>query len=204
MKKLLSALFLLALSSSLAMATVPDATKCTVLGLLGPPNPTPQQLTALIAPGPLNGTTLTITVRNNNNQTIANASVQAVFAGTIWICDNAQHSVTANGSGVATIALRGGGCIRNASGALTIIANGVPIKDVFNVRSPDNASHLACVPDGAVAIGDLTFFADEFLHTQPAGCHDYDNTLAVDISDLPYFGDSFVASLHCAGGPPGK
>jgi hypothetical protein len=66
-----------------------------------------------------------------------------------------------------------------------------------NVRSPDNASHTSSIPDLAVAISDLTFFADEFLHVANAGCHDYDNTGAVDISDLPYFGDAFVASLHC-------
>jgi hypothetical protein len=69
--------------------------------------------------------------------------------------------------------------------------------DVFNVRSPDNASHTASVPDLFVAIGDLTFFADEFLNVAPAGCHDYDNTLDVDISDLPFFGDAFVGSLQC-------
>ena len=67
MKKLLSALFLLALCSSLAMATVPDETKCTVTPDLNGG--------CLIAPGTLTGTTLTITVRNSSNNPIPNAAV---------------------------------------------------------------------------------------------------------------------------------
>jgi hypothetical protein len=197
MKKLLSALFLLALCSSLAMATVPDPTKCTVQGLLGPAGGAPSTKVALIAPGPLSGTSLTITVRNGSNNVIPTASVQVVFNGQIAICANAVHSVSADGSGVAHINLRGGGCLTGVNGACSIIANGVEILNVPNVRSPDNASHTACVPSKSVAIGDLTFFADEFLQIAPAGCHDYNNSLNVDIADLPYFGDAFVASLQC-------
>jgi len=197
MKKLLSALFLLALCSSLAAETVPDPAKCTVLVLLGPPNPTPAQKVALIAPGPLNGTHLTITVRNGNNNVIPGAVVDVFFDQAIAICSNAIHHVIADNLGVANVDLRGGGCLINFAGACTIVANGATILDVFNVRSPDNASHTASVPDKFVAIGDLTFFADEFLHVAAAGCHDYDNTGLVDISDLPPFGDAFVASLQC-------
>lgn len=197
MKKLLSALFLLALCSSLAMATVPDPTKCTIEGLLGPAGGLPSTKVALIAPGPLSGTALTITVRNTSNNVIPNASVQVVFAGSILICQNAVHSVTADNNGVAHINLRGGGCLTGQVDACVIVSNGVDLLSVSNVRSPDNASHTGCVPSLSVAIGDLTFFADEFLHVAPAGCHDYDNTLVVDISDLPYFGDAFVASLQC-------
>jgi hypothetical protein len=67
MKKLLSALFLLALCSSLAMATVPDPSKCSV---------TPDYNGGcLIAPGVIGGTTLSITVRNSSNNPINNAVV---------------------------------------------------------------------------------------------------------------------------------
>lgn len=197
MKKLLSALFLLALCSSLAMATVPDPTKCTIQGLLGPVGGAPSTKVALIAPGPLAGTHLTITVRNSSNNVIPGAAVSIIFGAGPLVCGNAIHSVTANGSGVANIDMRGGGCLTGVSGAATIIANGVILMDVFNVRSPDNASHTVCVPDLSVAISDLTNLADEFLGVAPAGCHDYDNSLTVDIADLPYFGDAFVASLQC-------
>ena len=71
MKKLLSALFVLALCSSVAMATVPDPSNCEVTPdlnngvLICPDNPVL-----------LNGTTYTITVRNADNNPIPNAAAR--------------------------------------------------------------------------------------------------------------------------------
>lgn len=190
MKKLLSALFLLALCSSLAVANVPDPSKCSVTPSLNNG--------CLIAPGNLTGTTLSITVRNVSNNPIPNAVVQVLFLSGIRICQTAVHTVNTNASGFCTINLRGGGCINTeTTGACVVVANGIEIKGYTRVKSPDNASHTASVPSGSVTVADLPFFADEFKGLQPAGCHDYDNSGAVTVADLPTFGDAFKASLSC-------
>lgn len=190
MKKLLSALFLLALCSSVAMATVPDPSKCTVTPDLNGG--------VLIAPGALAGTTLSITVRNSSNNPIPNAAVQVIFGSDIRICTNAVHTGTTDTNGFCQINLRGGGCINlTTTGACVVIANGIEIKGYTKVKSPDNASHDASVPSGSVTVADLPFFADEFKGVAPAGCHDYTNDGFVTTSDLPSFGDAFKASLVC-------
>lgn len=190
MKKLLSALFLLALCSSLAVANVPDPSKCTV---------TPDLNNGvLIAPGNLSGTTLSVTVRNASNNPIPNANVSVVFNSAIRICTNAVHTGVTNASGFCSINLRGGGCINTATtGACVVIANGIQIKAYVKVKSPDNASHDTSVPSGSVTIADLPFFADEFKGVAAAGCHDYTNDGVVSTSDLPLFGDSFKGGLSC-------
>lgn len=190
MKKLLSALFLLALCSSLAMATVPDPTKCSVTPDLNGG--------VIIAPGLLNGTTLSIVVRNASNNPISGATVVVVFNNTIDTCASWSNQTTTAGDGTATLALRGGGCVNSATpGACVVIANGIEIKNYTRVKSPDNASHLTSVPSGSVSTVDLPYFADEFKGVVAAGCHNYDNDLDVDTADLPYFGDAFKAALTC-------
>jgi len=190
MKKLLSALFLLALCSSLAMATVPDPTKCVVTPDLNGG--------CLIAPGTLSGTTLAITVRNSSNNPIPNAAVNVILNSQIRICTTAVHSATTNASGQCSITLKGGGCINAAtSGACSVVANGIEIKGYTKVKSPDNAGHTGSVPSGNVTVADLPFFADEFKGVQPAACHDYTNDGLVTVADLPTFGDSFKLGLTC-------
>lgn len=190
MKKLLSALFLLALCSSLAMATVPDPTKCTVTPDLNGG--------CLIAPGTLSGTVLSINVRNSSNNPIPNAVVQVVFNAAIDICATANHNATTDANGNCTVALRGGGCVNAATpGACVVIANGIEIKNYNKVKSPDNASHTTSVPSGTVTVADLPFFADEFKGVAAAACHDYTNDNAVTTADLPFFGDAFKAGLNC-------
>lgn len=190
MKKLLSALFLLALCSSLAVANVPDPSKCSV---------TPDLNNGcLIAPGNLTGTTLSITVRNASNNPIPNANVSVVFNSAIRICANAVHTAVTNAAGQCTINLRGGGCINIATtGACVVIANGIQIKGYVKVKSPDNASHDTSVPSGTITVADLPFFADEFKGVAAPGCHDYTNDNQVSTSDLPLFGDSFKGGLNC-------
>lgn len=190
MKKLLSALFLLALCSSLATATVPDPTKCVVTPDLNGG--------CLIAPGSLSGTTLSITVRNASNNPIPNATVQAVLNAAIGKCTTAVHTATTDANGFCTINLRGGGCINAAiPGACVVVANGIEIKNYNKVKSPDNASHTTSVPSGTVTVADLPFFADEFKGVAAAACHDYTNDGTVSTSDLPFFGDAFKAGLAC-------
>ena len=200
MKKLLSALFLLALCSSLAGASVPDPTFCTVTPLLGN-QALPSSLVAFLAPGAVTGTTLTITVRNASNVLIPSASVVISFNSQIGICSNAIHYATTGttgaGLGVATITLKGGGCLTGIPSACVITANGIEIKNLQNVRSPDNEGHTTSVPSGSVTTQDLSAFGDEFKGVQPVGCHDYDNNAAVNTQDLGYFGDAYKLGTTC-------
>lgn len=196
MTKLLSVLFLVSLCSSLALANIPDEHYCTVTPLLGDPA-VPGNQVAFLAPGTINGTTLTITVRNASNNTIADAYVFVVFNNLAKSCVTALHSGTTNAAGRCIITLTGGGCLTAVTDACVIVANGVQIKSLSNVRSPDNGSHTASVPDGRVTLVDLGFFGDEFKGVAPAGCHDYDNNGICNVTDLGYFGTAFNANLVC-------
>lgn len=191
MKKLLAALFVLALCSSIAMGTVPDPDKCTVV-----PNLNDGVLICPGNPAPINGTTYTVTVRNSNNDPIPDASVEFQFNANIVICDDAVHTVTANSSGVAIVTLKGGGCVQNTGGACVVKANGVLIESFANCKSPDNGTNHTSSGNGNVGIEDLVAFGDEFNGTQD-DCHDYDNTMSTDVSDLPFFGDAFSAANSC-------
>jgi hypothetical protein len=196
MKKLLTALFLVALCSSLAMATVPDPTQCSIVPLLGPVGQ-PQNQVAFLAPGNLSGTTITITVRNNTGGAIANATVSVAFNSQIRTCSTASHTATTNTQGVCTISLRGGGCLSATSGGCVITANGVEIRNLRFVRSPDNGSDTASLPDGTVSVVDFVKFADEFKGVVAVGCHDYDNDNLCNVVDFPYFGDAFKGAMTC-------
>ena len=153
----------------------------------------------LVAPGPINGTTLTITILNSSGVPIVNLPVWVVFHPTaaIRVCADAQHTAVTDQNGVCTIQLRAAGCIRNTIGACCVIAGGIEIMNYRNVKSPDNASHTESQPDGSVSVADLVFFGDEFRGMAAAGCHDYDNDDDCDVVDLTYFGDPFKAELHC-------
>jgi hypothetical protein len=175
---------------------VPDPQYCTVTPLLGNPA-VPSSQVAFLAPGDINGTTITITVRSSSNAPIAGAAVFVSFGFGIKTCTTAVHAATTDTSGVCTIALRGGGCLSGVWGACVITANGVEIRNLRNVRSPDNNSQTLSAPDGRVSVVDLAFFADEYRGVAPPGCHDYDNNLLCDLTDLTYFGDAFSRSLLC-------
>ena len=200
MKKLLSALFLLALCSTLAGASVPDQANCTVAPLMGNPL-VPSSQVAFLAPGPINGTTITITVRNNANQPIGNASVVVTFNSEIRVCSNAVHSgltsnVTGPLKGTCVITLKGGGCQTATAGACIITANGVEIRNLYNVRSPDNEAHTQSLPNGAVNTQDLAAFGSEFV-VGPAACHDYDLIGGCNTQDLALFGNGFSLGGSC-------
>lgn len=197
MKKLLSALFLVALCSSLAMANVPDAQYCSVGPLLGT---APNQV-AFIAPGTLAGTIITISVRNGSNNPIPAATVVVSFATGIRTCVTAVHTVTTDALGICTVALRGGGCLSNVYGGCIIVANGIEIKNLKYVRSPDNNAHTTPLPDGFVSVGDLTYFGDEYKGLVAAGCHDYDVSGTVTVGDLTMFGDAYKSQLNCVLNP---
>jgi hypothetical protein len=151
----------------------------------------------LLSPGPSGGNTLVVTVRNSYNNPVQNAVVQVVFNPAIRTCADALHGGYTDAAGQCRITLRGGGCLSNTVGACVVVANGIEIRNFFNVRSPDNASHAGSLPDGLVAMADLPFFADEFTGRVPAACHDYDCDTNCNTVDLPYFGDTFRAAAQC-------
>jgi hypothetical protein len=193
MKKLLSALFVLALCSSVAMATVPDPSNCEVTPdlnngvLICPDNPVL-----------LNGTTYTITVRNASNNPIPNAAVVFELGAEIAVCTTFVDNATTDANGVATIILRGAGCIHNQANAAVVKANGIVIKTFNYVKSPANGGTTTNAPLESVDTSALVAFADTFNDVVPSGtCHDYDNSGNCDTGDLPFFGDAFSNANSC-------
>lgn len=153
---------------------------------------------ALVAPGPLAGTTYTVSVRNENNVPIPGLFVEFRFHSDIRICAGAVHTGVTNAAGICLIQLRAGGCIPEPNmNACSVVANGVQIYVFTKVKSPDNASNNSSLPDGVVSIADLVFFAREFQGVVPAGCHDYTNDGQTTTADLPFFADAFRPGLHC-------
>jgi hypothetical protein len=173
-----------------AFGSIPDPFYCSVTGSVSATG-------VLIAPGPMTGTSLTISVRNSSNMPIPSASVIVLFDPAIRVCADAQHTGLTDYSGRCVIQVRGGGCARNTVDACVVTANGMLIKSFSNVKSPDNAAHTQSLADGVVSVGDLTYFADQFLGVAAAACHDYDNDDDCDIVDLTYFGGPFRAGLRC-------
>lgn len=204
MKKLLSALFLLALCSTIASATVPDPQYCTVspiYGLVG----TPAREVVIVAPpyaagtGHLPGTQYTIHVANASNLPIVGASVSISFHASIRVCPASLHTGVTDASGDVSIYMTAGGCLTNVAGACVVTANGVEIRNIRGVRSVDNGDHALSQPDGYVDTIDLSIFGAEYkgVYTINPLCHDYDYSLACDTVDLTYFGEGYKRNMQC-------
>jgi len=199
MKKLLSALFLLALCSSLAAATVPDPTYCTVTPIYG--GPLAADECVIIHPANHASNYYTITVHNSSDAAIPGAVVKVQFTAGILVCGTPTpiHEVIADGSGVANIYLRGGGCMTNVADACRFLANDIQIRVVKGVRSTDNGDHNLNAPDLAVNAVDLGKFGAEFkgtYTTQPL-CHDYNLDTVCNAVDLSLFGAGFKGGWVC-------
>jgi len=200
MKKLLGALFLLALCSSFAAATVPDPAFCSLSPIYGNVGVPAEEAVIVI---PTNtalweGAKYTITVHNSSDLPIAGAVVQVTFAPSIAICPSAVHSGVTDANGVWITYFRGGGCLTNVGQACVVTANGIQIREVRSVRSQDNGDHTTSQPTLNCDTVDLTFFGGEFKGVDPAACHDYDLNDACDTVDLVSFGDAFKAAWTCA------
>jgi len=192
MKKLLSALFVLALCSSVAFATVPDPSKCSVtpadalLGVVLCPD----------SPAPINATIYTITVKNSAGNPIQNASVAIEFPvpTNIKNCTTANNNGTTNTSGIANITLRGGGCQRTSGAVYAVLvkANGVVIRSYYNAKSPD---YDGVGPNGLVNLQDLLAFRGA------VGCHDYNNDNAMNLSDTLIFAPAYSPAHSCTLAP---
>lgn len=184
MKKLLSSLLALALCSSVALATVPDPPKCDVTPcdalngvVLGPDQP-----------APIPASIVSLVIRNSSNNPIPNAAVNISFGTGLCFCATMVYNTTTNGSGQATLTLRGGGCINGVSGAAVIRANGVIVRSYNNAKSPDWAP--GC--DLRINLADLVRFAP---HTDL--CHDYDNNGTVNLADVVLFASGYSPSHSC-------
>jgi len=189
MKKLLSALFVLALCSSVALATVPDPSKCTVV----PADALNGVVTCPDNPGPIAATVYTITVKNSANNPIPNAAVAIEFPvpTNIRNCTSAQNTGTTNTSGICIITLRGGGC-QVTSGAVyacLVKANGVVIRSYYNAKSPD---YDGVGPNGTVNLQDLLAFRNP-----TPGCHDYNNDTFMNLQDTLIFAPAYSPLHSC-------
>lgn len=195
MKKLLSALFVLALCSSVAFATVPDPSKCSV----SPADNLNGVVLCPDSPGAIAATIYTITVKNSSGAAIPNASVAVEFPAptNIRVCTTAVHTGTTNGSGISVITLKGGGCQRTTVGgtvyAAVVKANGVAIRSYYNSKSPD----YDCVgPNGIVNLQDLLCYRNPVV-----GCHDYDNNGSMNLSDTLIFAPAYSPLHSCTLAP---
>jgi len=190
MKKVLSAAFALALCSTIAMADVPDPGQCSVTpsdalsGVICCPN----------LPSALLESINTITVKNSSGNPINGASVVVILTASNPSCPAAVLTGTTNASGVVTITIAAGGCVDGIPSACVIKANGAPIRNFANAKSPD---YDGAGGSGAVDISDLISFAAEFNGINVPGCHDYTNDNLTDISDLIPFGSAFSTAKHC-------
>lgn len=184
MKKLVFSLIALALCSSVALATVPDPPKCTVSpsDALGGVVLCPDQ------PSAIPSSIINMTIRNSSNNPIANAAVNISFASGLCFCQTMVYNTTTNGSGQATLTLRGGGCLRGVTDAAVIRANGVVIRSYSNAKSPDWAP--GC--DRRVDLGDLIRFTP-----RTDLCFDFDNNGAVDLGDVIIFTSGYTPAHSC-------
>ncbi len=195
MKKLLSALFVLALCSSVAMASVPDPSNCEV---------TPDQNNGVMVcpdgnfPTPLPASVITVTVRNSANNPIEGAIVEVDFHSNIEICTSFENGVLTNASGVAQLTLAAAGCVHNVPNAAVVRANGIIIRTFNFVKSPANGSATDNAPLNTVGTAALVAFGGAFngVTTNPI-CMDLDNDGAVAVSDLVPFGVAYNRAYSC-------
>lgn len=187
MKKLLSALFALALCSTMAWATVPYPPNCVVLpcdnyhGVESCPD----------VPSPVGPSVVTLTIRNQANNPIANAAVNfALAAGPLCICNSMVFNTTTNSQGIAIMTMRYGGCIRNTANAAVFTANGVVVRTFSNTKSPDwDGVAGNCI----VNLADLIAFSP---HTDL--CFDFNNDGLINLADIIDFSAGVSPSHSCA------
>lgn len=180
----------LAFAFSIAGATIPDASKCSVTPIdeRGVVTVTPQYRGAVTDPPA--GTAFTVNVRNNADEPIPNAFVEIVFnypANQVE-CSNIVATGDTDDDGNITFNLAAGGCTLTPD-ALSIIANSSnpPIR-TFKVASPDG-DH-----SGSVSLGDFTGFGYDFGHSI-GGCYDFDGNGNTTLGDFTLFGQCF--NLSC-------
>jgi hypothetical protein len=191
MKKLLLAVLALAISGTMAMADVPDPSKCQVSPC--------DALNGMIAcpriPSPLDESIATATVKNSSDAPINAASVVVLLTATNPACPNAVLTGITNSSGVVTITVAASGCTDGVPSAGVWKANGVTIRQYVNVKSPD---YDGASGNGQVNLSDLVNFSGQFNGLLPAICHDYNNDGDCGLEDLVVFGKAFSGAKKCS------
>jgi len=187
MKKLLSALFVLALCSSMAAANVPYSSNCVV-------SPCDALNGAVVCPDQptvLTQTVVNMTIRNQANNPIPGAAVNLTFLNStnLCICNTMIFNGTTDNSGKLTMTLRAGGCLNGVDQALVIRANATLVRNFKNVKSPDwDGVAGNCV----VNLSDIVRFAP-----QSDLCFDFDNSGVVDLGDVVIFAAGYNPAHFC-------
>jgi hypothetical protein len=186
MKKLLSALFALALCSTAAFATVPWAANCVI----SPCDALNGVVSCPDTPAPIPASIVTLTIRNQANNPIVGAAVNLTLgAGPLCICNTMVFNTTTIGGGIATMTMRFGGCIMGVADAAVFRANGVLIRSYMNTKSPDwDGAAGSC----QVNLPDLVRFVP-----RTDLCFDFDNNGAVDLGDIVIFTSGFTPAHAC-------
>jgi hypothetical protein len=129
-----------------------------------------------------------VTVRNWNGQPVPNAYVEVVVGtpGNHLFCAHAVLSAITDDEGQATLNIAGGGCTED-NYAVRIIANGVPIRQYENLKSPDYADG----PDGEVSLPDFVTFGNAMMAGAP-GCTDYFNDGVTGLDDFVGFSQGWA------------
>jgi len=193
MKRLIFVLCLLGVAATTAFADVPDPSQCaTSLDNMARPR-------LLLVPNLPSVETygqFTVTVRNAAGNTINNAVVVIEIGGIadnkVVLCQNTVTTSNTNTVGVATFNVWGGGCYKG-TGAFTIRANGVAIRNFTSVESPDYSAFdnagIAGRWSRSITAADFSAFGQAWQNgTGPASCHDYDGNNAMNAGDFSIFG----------------
>lgn len=195
MKKLLFALVVLALCSSVAMASVPDPGNSSV---------TPDYNNGVILvpyPGapavPYGASVLTVTVKNSANNPIAGALVEVTFHADIALCTSFVPTATTNASGMAEIILAGAGCVHNTANAAVVRANGIIIRSFLNAKSPANSSAAGNSPESSVNLSSLGAFVDAYNGFADGPCTQLINAGSTGIGDMSIVLDGYIEAYSC-------
>ncbi len=194
MKKLLYALVVLALCSSVAMASVPSPENSSVA--------TDFNNGVILVPhdgrsAPYAASVLTITVKNSANNPIEGALVEVTLHGNIALCTSFVPTAVTDASGVAQITLAGAGCVHNTANAAVVRANGVIIRTFANAKSPANMDPDGNSPTASVGLQALTVFQDAFNAAYPGSCTDITNNNETGLGDLTIVVDCFNVAYEC-------
>ncbi len=190
MKRLIFALFALAVVASAAFADVPDASKC-----VSTLDATNRLLIVPNTPTPYPGATFTLTIRNASNNPINNATVEILVGGLAdsktKLCGSLTVVTgTTNASGIVVFNIGGGGCYKGAN-ACVIRANGTEIRNYSATVSPDYSGFDNAGIPGRWSLGvgltDFSSFSTAYNATVTS-CHDYDNNGNTGLSDFSVFG----------------
>jgi hypothetical protein len=198
MKRLLSAVVMLALCSSVAYANVPDPTACEVTPLDG------FQFQRMVVmadqPAPSNLADISVFVAATGGVALDNVFVEIFFAGecdaSMCYCDGLVLSGYTDANGMIDFNLAAGGCCEVTTAA-RIVADGLPIRGYDVVVSADyNGASGDCAmgTDDFIAFGSLGWAAQ-------GNCYDTSGDGVINVTDFIGFGNVWGTGQHCTEAP---